>query len=92
METKEDIKKIVSKIEGLSKEIHKDVDNLSLVMSNTDLLTKSCMTLVFLVGELSGVSLQQKKKSVKTTVVSNPNKTIVNRTYVRNSLGQFSKV
>ena len=96
VDMKDDVKKLAKKIEALACQVESSVDSTDKLLPLTSEMVRTCMTLIFTVGEVSGAEFEAKKQKSNITVniVSNPNKTKVNsqKVYVRNALGQFAKV
>lgn len=92
--TKESLKKTAKEIEELATQLQQAVDNGGDVFTVSNELAKKNITLVFVVGELSAIKDNTPVKSFqrKTKIVSNPNNTVVTRTYVRDTFGRFAPV
>ena len=90
--TRADLAKLASEIEELSFDLQEGIrDNDNTIFGTASLLSKKTITLAFVLGEISASeSASPKKLQRKTKVVSNPNGTNVNRTYLRDNRGRFS--
>lgn len=92
--TKESLKKTAKEIEELAVQLQKNIDAGLDTFLTVNELAKKNITLVFVVGELSAVKDNTPVKSFqrKTKIVSNPNNTVVTRTYVRDTFGRFASL
>lgn len=94
VDMKSDVKKLAKKIESLASQVESSVDSTDKLLPLTSEMVRTCMTLIFTVGEVSGAEFEAKKKNLTVNIVSNPNKTNIKsqKVYARNALGQFAKV
>lgn len=90
-----EVSRLAQQIETLARQVQTQIasgTNATGLLGSINEVIRNSSTLTFALGEL--VALEDTGKSRKTTVVSNPNGTQVNRNYhnVRDSLGRFTRV
>lgn len=90
-----EVSRLAQQIENLARQVQSQIasgTNSQGLIGSVNEVIRNSSTLTFALGELC--ALEENTKSRKTTVVSNPNGTKVNRNYhnVRDSLGRFTRV
>lgn len=90
-----EVSRLAQQIETLARQVQTQVasgTNANGLLGSINEVIRNSSTLTFALGEL--VALEDTGKSRKTTVVSNPSGTKINRNYhnVRDSLGRFTRV
>lgn len=91
-----EVSRLAQQIENLARQVQSQIasgTNSQGLIGSVNEVIRNSSTLTFALGELCALE-ENTTKSRKTTVVSNPNGTKVNRNYhnVRDSLGRFTRV
>lgn len=89
--TRNDVKQLAQQIENLARQVQTKVDNGEDLIALSEELVRNNITFIFTLGEVFALEKAGTTKTVKASVVSNPNGTSRNYHNVRDNFGRFTR-